>query len=169
MENRARESEDRSAEAIQHKLAGRGRHIAVELNERLATRLVQRFHRVETVAGSAWELPRILADRDLRTADVVVSSLPWSAFTGPHGRALVPKIASVLSQSGAYTQFTYAWAHWAPPSRHRLAQLRQAFEEVVASRTVYRNLPPAMVYSARRSRVPAGQFPASAAASLIAS
>ncbi|MFF0451380.1 class I SAM-dependent methyltransferase [Streptomyces sp. NPDC004609] len=156
-------------EAIQRKLAGRGRHIAVELNERLAMHLVQRFPRVETVTGSAWGLPGILAYRDLHTADVVVSSLPWSAFTGPHGRSLVPKIASVLSESGVYTQFAYAWSHWAPPSRHRLAQLRQAFEEVVASRTVYGNLPPALVYSARRSRVPAGQFPAPAAANLIAS
>ncbi|WP_405146545.1 SAM-dependent methyltransferase [Sphaerisporangium sp. NBC_01403] len=158
-------------EAIQRKLAGRGRHIAVEVNERLATHLVQRFPRAEIVTGSAWELPRILADRGLRTADVVVSSLPWSAFTGPEGRVLVPKIASVLSESGVYTQFTYTWTHWAPPSRHRLAQLRQAFEEVVASRTVFRNLPPALVYSSRRSRVPAGQFSASAVgtANLIAS
>ncbi|MEV7234749.1 SAM-dependent methyltransferase [Streptomyces sp. NPDC051020] len=158
-----------ATEAIQRKLAGRGRHIAVELNERLAAHLVRRFPRAEIVTDSAWELPRILAERELRTADVVVSSLPWSAFTGPHGSALVPKIASVLSESGVYTQFTYAWANWASPSRRRLAQLRQAFEEVVTSRTVYRNLPPALVYSARRPRVGAGQFPAPAAANRVAS
>ncbi|MFE7709111.1 class I SAM-dependent methyltransferase [Streptomyces sp. NPDC057486] len=143
--------------AIQHKLAGRGRHIAVELNERLAAHLVERFPGAETVAESAWELPRILADRGLGAADVVVSSLPWSAFTGPQGQSLVPAIASVLSETGVYTQFTYTFAHWAPPSRRRLAQLRRAFEEVVASGTVYRNLPPALVYSARRPRVPACQ------------
>ncbi|MGW4033164.1 class I SAM-dependent methyltransferase [Streptomyces sp. NPDC004838] len=160
-----------ATEAIQRRLAGRGRHIAIELNERLATHLVQRFPRAETVTGSAWELPRILADRGLRTADVVVSGLPWSAFTGPHGRALVPRIASVLSESGVYTQFTYAGVHWAPPSRRRFAQLREEFEEVVASRTVYRNLPPALVYSARRPRVRAGQSlsPAVRAANRIAS
>ncbi|MEW2491593.1 SAM-dependent methyltransferase [Streptomyces sp. NPDC048411] len=160
-----------ATEAIQRKLAGRGRHIAVELNERLAAHLIQRFPRAEIVTGSAWELPRILADRGLRKADVVVSSLPWPAFKGPNGSALVPKIASVLPESGVYTQFTYTWTHWAPPSRHRIAQLRQAFEEVVTSRTVYRNLPPALVYSARRPRVPGGQSlsPAARAANRIAS
>ncbi|MFJ8604902.1 hypothetical protein ACIREM_40620 [Streptomyces shenzhenensis] len=100
-----------------------------------------------------------------------MSSLPWSAFTGPHGRTLVPKIASLLSESGVYTQFTYAFARWTPPSRHRLAQVRQLFEEVVAGRTVYRNLPPALVYSARRPRVPDGHSlsPAVRAASRITS
>ncbi|MFD8964066.1 class I SAM-dependent methyltransferase [Streptomyces sp. NPDC059568] len=142
-----------ATEAIQRKLAGRGRHIAVELNEKLATHLVQRFPDTEIVTGSAWDLPRILADRGVHTADVVVSSLPWSAFTGPHGQTLVPKIASLLSESGVYTQFAYTFARWAPPSRDRLAQLRRVFEEVVAGRTVYRNLPPALVYSARRPRM----------------
>ncbi|MEV0488815.1 class I SAM-dependent methyltransferase [Streptomyces atratus] len=160
-----------ATEAIQRKLAGRGRHIAVELNETLATHLVQRFPRTEIVTGSAWDLPNILADRGVYTADVVVSSLPWSAFAGPHGHTLVPKIASVLSESGVYTQFAYTFARWAPPSRHRHAQLRQSFEEVVAGRTVYRNLPPALVYSARRPRVPAGQplSPAVRAMNLMAS
>ncbi|MEU1300210.1 class I SAM-dependent methyltransferase [Streptomyces shenzhenensis] len=160
-----------ATEAIQRTLAGRGRHIAVELNERLATHLVQRFPRAEIVTASAWDLPGVLADRGVHTADVVVSSLPWSAFAGPHGRTLVPKIASLLSESGVYTQFTYAFARWAPPSRHRLAQVRQLFEEVAASRTVYRNLPPALVYSARRPRVPAGHSlsPAVRAESSIAS
>ncbi|WP_067472690.1 class I SAM-dependent methyltransferase [Nocardia amamiensis] len=146
-----------ATEAIQRKLTGRGRHIAIELNGRLAAHLVQRFPRADIVTDSAWELPRILADRGLRTADVVVSSLPWSAFTGPHGHTLIAKIASILPESGVYTQFTYTFTRWAPPSRHRLAQLHGAFEEVVASRTVYRNLPPALVYSARRPRFPAVQ------------
>lgn len=92
-----------------------------------------------------------------------MSSLPWSAFTGPQGQALVPAIAPVLSETGVYTQFAYTLAHWAPPSRRRLAQLRRAFEAVVANRTVYRNLPPALVYSARRPRVPVGQLASPAA------
>ncbi|MEU8268757.1 SAM-dependent methyltransferase [Sphaerisporangium sp. NPDC049002] len=160
-----------ATEAIQRKLAGHGRHIAVELNERLATHLVQRFPGAEVVTGSAWDLPSILADRGVHTVDVVVSSLPWSAFAGPHGHALVPKIASLLSENGVYTQFAYTFARWAPPSRQRLAQLRLTFEEVVAGRTVYRNLPPALVYSARRPRLPAGQplSPAMRATKLMAS
>jgi len=138
--------------AIQHRLAGRGRHIAIELNERFAVHLTRRFPGADVVTGSASALPDVLADRGLVTADVVVSSLPWSAFTGSAGRTLVATIAAALSGTGGYTQFTYTWTRWAPPGRRQFAALRASFEEVVASRTVWCNLPPAFVYSARRPR-----------------
>jgi len=84
---------------------------------------------------------------------VVVSGLPWSAFAGPTGRRLVDTIAAALPVSGVYTQFTYAATRWAVPGRRQMAQLRSAFEEVGVSRTVWRNFPPALVYSSRRSRL----------------
>ena len=40
------------------------------------------MRRAEIVTGSAWNLPRILADLGVCTAAVVVSSLPRSVFTG---------------------------------------------------------------------------------------
>jgi phosphatidylethanolamine/phosphatidyl-N-methylethanolamine N-methyltransferase len=135
--------------AIQRRLAGRGRHIAVELNPRMAAHVARRCPRVEVVTGAAADLPAILADRSLSGADHVVSGLPWSAFTGP----LVDTIAGVLAPAGVYTQFTYTWTRWAPPAHRQLAQLRDAFGEVVITRTIWRNLPPAFVYVSRRPAV----------------
>lgn len=132
--------------AIQHRLAGRGRHLAVELNPAMAAHVSRRCPDVEVVTGSAADLPDILAARGIRHADHVVSGLPWSAFTS----ALVDTIALSLAPAGVYTQFTYAWTRWAPPARRQLGQLRQAFAEVVVTRTVWRNLPPAFVYVSRR-------------------
>lgn len=137
-------------EAVQRRLAGRGRHIAIELNERMVAHVSRRCPGVELVTGAAADLPDILAARGITGADHVVSGLPWSAFAGPVGYALIDTIASALTPAGVYTQFTYAWTRWAPPARRQLTQLRSAFDEVVITRTIWRNVPPAFVYVSRR-------------------
>ncbi|MGW1195452.1 class I SAM-dependent methyltransferase [Streptomyces sp. NPDC002536] len=133
--------------AIQQRLAGRGRHLAIELNPRLAEILADRFPEVEVITADAASLPDQLSGRDL-IADVVISGLPWAAYQRP----LIPAVAKSLSSTGTFSQFAYTWSLWAPPSRRQRSELREAFEEVVLSRTVWRNLPPALVCFARRRR-----------------
>lgn len=138
-------------ELIQERLGGRGRHLALELNQGWAESLGERFPGVETLCADARELPGLLADRGVR-ADVVVSGLPWAAHTPKDGVSLVRLIADSLTEEGAFTQFAYTWTWWAPPARRQFAEVRSVFEETVVSRTVWRNLPPALVYLARRPR-----------------
>jgi hypothetical protein len=57
-----------------------------------------------------------------------------------------------MAPGGAFTQLGYAVTRWAPPARAQLGELRSAFEEVSTSRTVWRNVPPAVVHVARRPR-----------------
>lgn len=138
--------------AIQHRLAGRGRHLAIELNPRWAKLLGSRYPGVDVACEDAARLPELLAQRELSTVDVVVSGLPWAAFPPSAAQPLVRSVASVLSDSGVFTQFTYAWTRWMRPARRQVAQLNELFEEVVISRTVWANFPPALVYQARRPR-----------------
>lgn len=136
---------------VQERLGGRGHHLAVELNPRLAALLGRRHPGLDVAVAGAAELPALLAARGLGGADVVLSGLPWAAYpvTGPR---LTDVIAGSLRPGGAFTQFTYVWSRWARPARRQHRWLRAAFEEVVASRTVWPNLPPALVYLARRPR-----------------
>ncbi|MER6993819.1 methyltransferase domain-containing protein [Saccharopolyspora hirsuta] len=138
-------------EVIQRRLGGRGHHLALELNSRWAAQLGERFPGVESVCADARQLPVLLRERGLR-ADVVVSGLPWVAHAAVDGVPLVRLVAESLAPGGAFTQFAYTWTRWAPPARRQLADLRAEFEETVISRTVWRNLPPAVVYLARRPR-----------------
>lgn len=124
-----------------------GRHLAVELHDGLAAGLRERFPQVEVVTDTAQALPAILAERGVGCVDAVVSGLPWAAYAGGD---LPRTIASVLGPHGVFTQFTYTWTRWAPPSRRQLAQLRAAFDELVLTRTIWANVPPALVYCARR-------------------
>jgi phospholipid N-methyltransferase len=155
-------------QAIRQRLAGRGRHLAVELNPRLARVLADRWPEVEVVEGDAVDISKILANRGLGRADVVVSGLPWTVFPDSAARPLVTAVADVLADNGTFAQFTYAATRWAAPARRQLARLRASFEEVVVGRTVWRNLPPAVVLFARRPRPsrpnPTSGVPAGAAA-----
>jgi phosphatidylethanolamine/phosphatidyl-N-methylethanolamine N-methyltransferase len=133
---------------IQRRLCGRGRHIAVEVNPTFAELLTRRYSTVEVVCGEAEHLPMFLADRGAPFADVIISTLPWAPFARP----LLATLVESLVGGGAYTQAAYAWTRWAPPARRQLQQLRASFEEVVISETIWRNVPPARVYIARRPR-----------------
>ena len=136
--------------AIQHRLAGRGRHIAVELNERFAERLALAHPRVDVVRADARQLTDVLAGRGLAGADVAVSGLPWAAFAAADQHDLLTAVISVLPPEGAFTTFAYVHARWAAPARRLLHSLRARFDEVVIGRTVWSNLPPALVYHCRR-------------------
>ncbi|RJQ81003.1 SAM-dependent methyltransferase [Pseudonocardiaceae bacterium YIM PH 21723] len=136
-------------ELIQDRLAGRGRHIAIELNENFCSDLRRRYPAVEVVHEAADQLPRVLEREGVR-ANIVVSGLPWAAFW--RDGSLIQSIARSMSQDGAFTQFGYPLTRWAPAARKQFREFQSAFEEVQVSRTIWRNLPPGLVYFSRRPR-----------------
>lgn len=138
-------------DAIQRRLRGRGRHVAVELNPEWTELLHARYPAVEVVCADVATLPSVLEEHRVSTVDCVVSGLPWAA-TGPGG-SLTASVAEALAPDGVFTQFAYSWARWTRPARTRLQALRRHFEEVIVSSTVWRNAPPAAVYVARRARL----------------
>jgi phosphatidylethanolamine/phosphatidyl-N-methylethanolamine N-methyltransferase len=137
---------------IQRKLAGRGRHLAVEINPTLAQLLRNRYTQTEVIEGDAGLLPALLAERGLGHADVVISSLPWAVFEPETQELLLTAARDVLAPHSVFS--TFAYAHAAPlPGARRFRELAaRHFEEIIPSRTVWRNLPPAFVLHARRPR-----------------
>jgi phospholipid N-methyltransferase len=74
-------------------------------------------------------------------------SLPLSRL---RARGELLEIRAALAPQGVFTTFAYVHARWAPSAR-RLQRLMQArFDEVVVGRTVWANLPPALVFYCHR-------------------
>ena len=136
--------------AIQSRLGTRGRHIAVEVNPRLAKLTALRHPSVEVAEASAEHLPRILANHGVAQADLIISGLPWVALPAPLRDAMLDATTTVLSPGGVFTTFGYAWVRVSTPARRFRRALGTRFEEVIAGRTILRNVPPAFVYYARR-------------------
>ncbi|MEU7982637.1 methyltransferase domain-containing protein [Micromonospora sp. NPDC049081] len=141
--------------AIQRRLAGRGHHLAVEVNERFAGLLAARYPRLDVAVADARDLGDVLAQRGHGRADVIVSGLPWAAFAGGQQDELLHAVTDALTPDGAFTTFGYTFARWTPPAQRLRRALGDRFEEVVTGRTVWANVPPAFVYSCRRPRVTA--------------
>ncbi|MBC3191499.1 SAM-dependent methyltransferase [Pseudonocardia sp. C8] len=138
-------------DVIARRLDGRGHQLAIELSPRLAELLQHRHPGLDVAVADAGELPRLLEERGLGGADVIVSGLPWAA--SPAQRPwLTEVLAGSLHPDGAFTQFGYTWTRRLPPARRLRERLAEAFEEVVVGRSVLANLPPAFVITARRPR-----------------
>ena len=135
---------------IQRRLGGRGHQIAIEINTDFAGALSRRYPAVDVVTADAGNLRELLAARGLTKADVIVSGLPWAAFSGNLQHTLLDAVADGLTDDGAFTTFAYLFAIWTPPAQRLRTALRSRFEEVTLGRTVWGNLPPALVYHCRR-------------------
>lgn len=138
----------RVTDALVERLAGRGRHLAIELNPELAARLGARHPGVTVVHGDAGELHRILAEHGISEVDLVSSLLPWAAYaTAPIARS----VAAVLAPDGVFTQVTLSLTQWLPPARRQRHDAETTFGRVRRSPIIWRNLPPARVRVARQS------------------
>ncbi|NMO49811.1 methyltransferase domain-containing protein [Actinoplanes sp. TBRC 11911] len=136
--------------AIQRRLAGRGRHIAVEINPRMADLLARRFPGVEVITADAVRLDELLAEHGAQHADVIVSGLPWSVFPQARQRDVLDAAVRSLAVDGAFTTFAYVHMLWSAPARRLRRSLEERFDEVLVGRTVWANVPPALVYYCRR-------------------
>lgn len=130
---------------IRERLAGRGRHVAIECNRRFVRALHGRFPDLEVVLGDAAAIGSVVP-----RANVVISGLPWALFSPDRQRRIVGAVAATLAPDGAFSTFAYVHAFWTPAARRFRRLLEQRFEEVVTERTVWANLPPALVHHCRR-------------------
>lgn len=138
--------------AIQARLGGRGHHVALDVNERFTALLADRFPGADVVTADARDLGAVLGKLGLTHADVVVSGLPWAAFRPRLQHEILDAVTAALTPDGAFTTFAYVHARWSASARAFRRELDERFDEVVLGRTVWANLPPALVYHCRRPR-----------------
>ena len=136
--------------AIARRLPEGGRHLAVELDPDMVDYLRRTRPGLEIVPGDARELGTLLAERGVDHVDAVICGLPWALFDDATQTGILGEIGRAIGDTGAFTTFAYLQG-MALPAAHRFrARLRGAFEEVLVSSTVWRNVPPAFVYVCRR-------------------
>jgi phospholipid N-methyltransferase len=126
---------------------------AVEIDATLVAYLHRALPELEVVHGDAADLATVLAGTGIDRVDAVVSGLPWALLGRQVQERIVEQVARALTPHGAFTTFAYVHALALSPARRFRALLRTRFDEVLPTRCVWGNTPPAITYVCRRPKV----------------
>ncbi|MCW2717527.1 class I SAM-dependent methyltransferase [Pseudonocardia sp.] len=137
---------------IADRLPAGSRHLAVELDPDMVVYLRRTRPDLEVVHGNARDLGRLLEEHGVDRVDAVVCGLPWALFDDATQAEILGEISRVIGTTGAFTTFAYLHGMALGAARRFRQTLRGAFDEVLVSATVWRNVPPAFVYVCRRPR-----------------
>jgi len=135
---------------IERRLPPGARHLAVELDSAMVAYLHRSLPALEVVQGDAAHLAALLAGRGVSRVDAVVCGLPWALFDASTQSAILGEVSRVIGATGAFTTFAYLHGMTFAAARRFRRTLRETFDEVVVTATVWRNVPPAFVYVCRR-------------------
>lgn len=139
----------RFTSAVQRRLRGRGRHLAVAVDHSRAGGAGARFPAFEAVTADATRLPEILLRRGLTHADVVVSDLPWATYGEAKQRSILTAVSAVLRPDGVFTALASLHARPLPAARRFRRLLEATFHDVTVSRPLWSVMPPTEVYRAQ--------------------
>lgn len=134
---------------ISRRLPPGGRQVAIEIDPKLADHLERTRPHLTVLRGDAADLDTLLSTPFV---DAVVSALPWSMFSEHTQRRILTQICRRLSPGAGFSTIAYLHALPVAGARRFRQLLHTCFDEVVITRTVWRNLPPAVAYICRRPR-----------------
>lgn len=123
--------------------------LAFERNPQLAMEVKRQAPHAQVIADDARKLRLHLEERGLTTVDAIVCGLPWANFSEPEQSELLGVITNMLGAGGVFTTFAYVHALLLPQARQFRDTLATRFDEVLPTRAVLRNLPPAITYVCR--------------------
>jgi len=126
------------------------RFVAIERNADLAEAFMAQLPDVRLVQDSVENVKAICTSEGIDSVDCIVCGLPWAAFPDDLQRRLLEAMMTVLKPGGQFVTFAYLHGLPLPAGRKFAARLPEYFSEIQKSRTVWRNVPPALVYRCRR-------------------
>ena len=127
-------------------ISAEAKYFLVELNSKMYKHLSEKFPAVKIYNESAENLAEILKREEVDSADVVVSGLPWASFPPVLQHKLLDAIYDALSEGGTFTTYAYIQGKILPGGLSIKKLLKQHFNTVESSGTIWKNLPPAFVY-----------------------
>ena len=133
--------------------------LSFEINPRFCSYIRRNFSdpRLLVVPASAEQVAQELTARGIRQVDAAVSSLGLTLMSAERRLAILRGLVAFLSPASVFTQFQYlhgllAYFQLCDGSIQRFtaARLLRGYFARVSSRVIWRNLPPALVFTCQR-------------------
>lgn len=136
--------------AIQKKISPRTTFFAIEINPEMVKILKKNYPDITVYNDSVINTPTYLAHHGCKSTDCIISGLPWAIFDDESQDQILDIIFENLKDNGQFVTFTYLHSILLSSGRKFRKKLYDKFSEVTCSKTVWQNLPPALVYQARK-------------------
>lgn len=120
--------------------------VLVERDRELVAFLRRHFDGLKIIEGDAAQLPHLLAANGIERVATIVSCLPLLSLPAEMVRRIVRGVFEALPRGGAMVQFTYGLTP--PVSKSLRRRLRIT---ALTSRRIWRNVPPAVVWTFARA------------------
>ncbi len=124
---------------------------ALEINPHFAKQTRRACPRVAVYEDSAVHIKKYLRQHGRQQCDVIVSALPWAAFTRKQQIELLDAAVDSLSPGGRFVTIAYVTGRPTPAGRNFQRLLQDRFATVEVSPIVWKNRPPAVVYRADKA------------------
>jgi phospholipid N-methyltransferase len=126
------------------------RLIAIEINPRLAEMFRKQHPDIQIFQDSVANARNICNSAGIDQADCIVSGLPWASFQESMQVEFLDEMMRVLRPGGQFVTFAYVHGLILPPGRRFSRILPRYFSSISKSPVVWKNFPPAFVYSCTR-------------------
>jgi phospholipid N-methyltransferase len=128
------------------------RYLGIERDPEFTGLLQQRFPGLVFVCADARDVASICRDVGCDRMRAVVSGLPFVRMRPADVTALLERTHALLGPDGIFRNFTYAHTLVTPGSVRLRRELKRIFDDYELRGPILRNLPPAVVMSARKRR-----------------
>lgn len=121
---------------------------AVEINPNIANKLSLKFPNLDIAIGSANHLIDMMKERDMESADVIISGIPWSFLSLKEQSIMLKSVHNSLKDGGYFNTFAYH----SPLGSAKVfkKKLYRVFPQVSISKSILLNIPPAFVYTCKK-------------------
>ncbi|HEB54641.1 MAG TPA: phospholipid methyltransferase [bacterium] len=142
-----------ATEVVRQRLPQGTRYLGIELEPRFRDLLARRFPTMTFHQGSAGDVQRILADRDLPRPARIISGLPFASLPPAVQDAVVDGLVWAMRDSDCdFRTFQYAHAYGLKAARRFRALMNERFAHFERIGPIVRNVPPAFVLRYRGVR-----------------
>lgn len=129
------------------KLAKKEAYLGIELDPKMVNFLRTTYPSARFETGLAENLPQWVQPA---SADIVVSSLPWTMFSDETQEKTITAILQALKPGGVFLTYVCSNAILYPGARKFIGRLRKGFSEVYRAPIEWRNIPPAFVFKSTK-------------------
>jgi phosphatidylethanolamine/phosphatidyl-N-methylethanolamine N-methyltransferase len=135
---------------ILNRLQPHQRFVAIEINDRFARMLRERFPLLTLYEENVVNVKSVCDAEGIEGVDAILSGLPWASFSDEEQDRCLDATMSVLREGGQFMTFAYLQGLLLPSAARFRKKLKRYFRQVRLCRPVWANLHPASVYDCRR-------------------